>query len=85
MQNQKVIHMQRMETRTMQKNKHPNLDQRLYEISKSLNEILEELQSNHRHNISKKAKRSIEQNLMDLKQGKGIRYKSMEELDKALN
>ncbi len=77
--------MQRMETRTMQKNKRPDLDQRLYAISQSLNEILEELQNDHRHGISKKAKKSIEQNLKDLKEGKGVRYKSMEELDKALD
>ena len=69
----------------MQKNKRPDLDQRLYAISQSLNEILEELQNDHRHSISKKAKKSIEQNLKDLKEGKGVRYKSMEELDKALD
>lgn len=76
--------MQKMEARTMQRNKHLNLDQRLFEISQSLNEILEELQNDHRHGISKKAKKSIEQNLKDLKEGKGVRYRSMEELDRAL-
>lgn len=80
-----MINMQRMEARTTQRNKRQDLDQRLYEISQSLSEILEELQNDHRHSISKKAKKSIERNLKDLKEGKGVRYRNMEELDKALN
>ena len=77
--------MQRMETETLQRNRDADTNRKLSDIRIILEEVLKELRSSHHHKFSAKVMRSIDQNLRDLRSGKGIRYKNAAEFDKALS